>query len=240
MHANFVQQQKDRGMNPYDHPRTARVMEMVKIHRRELDESTGGQVGLRKKNTLLHVYTHDQLISIQDHLMKRGGITDLRLRLDILMGHFMLLRSDNRLQAELADLFMIPQAREGVRGDVPMLFLLLRHSKVNSCLTAKDIEFRRKLWERWSIVTYFVIKMFESVRQVPWHFIYSFDSRSPVKPGLISLTSDGRKSSSSVAEPTPKRSCHTPLKISPSRPPSSIMISSSRVGRILEGRVSVG
>ena len=119
MHANFVQQQKDRGMNPYDHPRTARVMEMVKIHRRELDESTGGQVGLWKKNTLLHVYTHEQLISIQDHLMKRGGITDLRLRLDILMGHFMLLRSDNCLQVELADLFMIPQAREGVCGDVP-------------------------------------------------------------------------------------------------------------------------
>src|SRR5438552_17381030 len=131
---------------------------MVKMYMREHEESSGGQVVMRKNNTHIHVYTHEQLISIQDHLMKHGGITDLRLRLDILMGHFMLLRSDNRLQAELADLFMISQAREGVRGDVPMLFLLLRHSKVNSCLTAKDIEFRRKLWERWSIVTYFVIK----------------------------------------------------------------------------------
>jgi len=106
------------------------VMAMVQIHKRALDESTGGQVGLRKKNALLQVYTHEQLISIQDHLMKRGGITDLRLKLDLLMGHFMLLRSDNRLSAELADLFMIPQAGEGVGGDVPMLFLLLRHSKV--------------------------------------------------------------------------------------------------------------
>lgn len=105
-------------------------MAMVKIHKRDLDENTGGQVSLRKKNTLLHVYTHEQLISIQDHLMNRGGITDLRLKLDLLMGHFMLLRSDNRLSAELADLFMIPQAREGVHDDVPMLFLLLRHSKV--------------------------------------------------------------------------------------------------------------
>jgi len=108
-------------------------MAMIQIHKRTLDESAGGQVGLRKKNTLLHVYTHEQLISIQDHLMKRGGITDLRLKLDLLMGHFMLLRSDNRLSAELADIFMIPQAREGVGdGDVPMLFLLLRHSKVLS------------------------------------------------------------------------------------------------------------
>ena len=101
-------------------------MALVKIHRRTLDESAGGQVGLRKKNTLLQVYTHGQLISIQDHLMKRGGMIDLRLKLDLLMGHFMLLRSDNRLSAELADLFMIPQAQEGVGGgDVPMLFLLL-------------------------------------------------------------------------------------------------------------------
>ena len=106
-------------------------MALVKIHRRTLDESAGGQVGLRKKNTLLQVYTHGQLISIQDHLMKRGGMIDLRLKLDLLMGHFMLLRSDNRLSAEFADLFMIPQAREGVGGgDVPMLFLLLRHSNI--------------------------------------------------------------------------------------------------------------
>ena len=97
MHANFVQQQKDRGMNPYDHPRTARVMEMVKIHRRELDESTGGQVGLRKKNTLLHVYTHDQLISIQDHLMKCSRIINLKLKLDLLMSYFILLRSNTYL-----------------------------------------------------------------------------------------------------------------------------------------------
>ena len=94
-------------------------------------------MGLRKKNTLLQVYTHGQLISIQDHLMKRGGMIDLRLKLDLLMGHFMLLRSDNRLSAELADLFMIPQTREGVNGDVPMLFLLLRHSKVTFTSTLK-------------------------------------------------------------------------------------------------------
>ena len=103
---------------------------MVKIHKRDLDENAGEQVNLRKKNTLLHVYSHEQLISIQDYLMKRGGTTDLRLRLNILMGHYMLLRSDNRLSAELADLYMIPQAREGVHDDVLMLFLLLRHFKV--------------------------------------------------------------------------------------------------------------
>jgi len=68
---------------------------MIQIHKKTLDESAEEQVDLRKKNTLLHVYTRAQLISIQDHLMKRDEITDLKLKLDLLMNHYMLLRSDN-------------------------------------------------------------------------------------------------------------------------------------------------
>ena len=57
---------------------------------------------------------------------------DFRLKVDLNMGHFFCLRSQNRLAAELADLFMISQEREGIDGgDVPMLFLLLRHGKVS-------------------------------------------------------------------------------------------------------------
>ena len=85
------------------------------------------------------MYTYEQLNSIQDHLMKYRGITNLRLKLDLLIGHFMLLRSDNHLSAELVDLFMIPQAREGVGGDMPMLFLLLHHSKVDPQLDVEII-----------------------------------------------------------------------------------------------------
>ena len=50
----------------------------------------------------------------------------------------MLLRSDNRLSGQLAGLFMIPRTREGVDDDVPMLFLLLRHSKVTFTSTIKQ------------------------------------------------------------------------------------------------------
>ena len=47
------------------------------------------------------------------------------------MGHFFCLRSQNRLLAELADLFTIPQPGEGIDGRaIPMLFLLLRQGKV--------------------------------------------------------------------------------------------------------------
>ena len=123
-------------------------MALVKIHYTILDESTGGQVGLRKKNTLLQVHTNRQLISIQGHLIKCSEMINLRLKLDLLMGHFMLLRSDNRLSAELADLFMIPQAQEGVGGgDVPMLFLLLRHSKIILISNLLNIKIDSSSWK---------------------------------------------------------------------------------------------
>ena len=67
---------------------------------------------------------------MQSGIIARGKELDLRLRLDLCMGHFMLLRSQNRLGAELADIFIIPQENEGVRGSVNMLFLLLRQGKV--------------------------------------------------------------------------------------------------------------
>jgi hypothetical protein len=197
-------------------------------------------VGLRKKNTLLHVYTHDQLISIQGHLMIRGGVTDLRLKLDLLMGHFMLLRSDNRLSAELADLFMIPQAREGVSGDVPMLFLLLRHSKVRLDLFRENIKIRRKRWESWSTVMSFVIKTYVNVQSVLWHFIYSFAFTLVMSHGLIlRIFLDGKKSNCSVVEITLQRSCHTLHKISRSKQLSLITISISKAGHILDGKQGV-
>ena len=130
-------------------------------------------MGLHKKNTLLQVYTHGQLISIQDHLMKCSGMINLRLKLDLIMVHFMLLRSDNHLSTELADLFMIPQAREGIGGgDVPMLFLLLRHSKVYPLHQKQNAKNRHKCLEHSNIVMYFVIRMSESAQRVLWHFIY--------------------------------------------------------------------
>ena len=48
------------------------------------------------------------------------------------MGHFMLLRSQNRLEAQLADVYLRSQYNEGVRGDQNLLMLLLRKGKVAS------------------------------------------------------------------------------------------------------------
>jgi len=53
------------------------------------------------------------------------------MHLDLLMGHFMLLHSQNRLSAGLSNLFMMPQINEQPHGEVNMLFLLLREGKVS-------------------------------------------------------------------------------------------------------------
>jgi|SRR5579859_310961 len=66
-----------------------------------------------KKSHLLSVYSPHQLSAMNATLLIRGKETDLQTRLDILMGHFMLLRSQNQLEAQLADVYMRPQYMEG-------------------------------------------------------------------------------------------------------------------------------
>ena len=102
------------------------------MYERKLFKDTGGHIQLRQKNELLRVYTNDQFIYIHEHLIKRGKELDYRLKMDLNMGHFFCLRSQNRLLAELADLFTIPQSGEGIDGGaVTMLFMLLRQGKVS-------------------------------------------------------------------------------------------------------------
>ena len=94
-------------------------------------KQAGGHIHLWQKNHEERTYTDEQYIKVQEYLWKQGKITDLRTKADLAMGHFMALRSQNRLLAELADMYMAPQAHEGCDGkSVPMLFILLREGKV--------------------------------------------------------------------------------------------------------------
>ena len=127
------QKQKDKGLNCYPSPRTPRIGNFIKMYQRNLFTTAGGHVQLRQKNELLQIYTDEQFMFIQEHLIHGGRDIDFHLKVDLNMGHFFCLRSQNRLLAELADLFVIPQPGEGVDGAaVPMLFLLLRQGKVLS------------------------------------------------------------------------------------------------------------
>jgi len=97
---------------------------------RELAGTQSNQTVRRNQNQFLSVYTSKKFHNMQNYLFQKGGELDLRMHLDLLMGHFMLLRSQNRLGAELGDLFTVPQVNEGPHGEVNMLFLLLREGKV--------------------------------------------------------------------------------------------------------------
>lgn len=106
-------------------------MNFMKMYQRNFFKTIGGHTQLRQKNELLRIYTDEQFNFIQEHLIQRGREIDFRLKVDLNMGHFFCLRSQNRLLAELADLFVIPQSGESIDGGViPMLFLLLRQGKV--------------------------------------------------------------------------------------------------------------
>jgi hypothetical protein len=87
-------------------------------------------MAVREKSHLLSVYSPHQLTDMAGELFAKGTEMDLRTRLDLLMGHFMLLRSHNRLDAQLADFYLRPQYAEGIRGDQNLLMLLLRKGKV--------------------------------------------------------------------------------------------------------------
>jgi len=56
-------------------------------------------MAIREKNHFLKVYSPHQLADMAGGLFMRGTEMDWRTRLDLLMGHFMLLGSHNRLNA---------------------------------------------------------------------------------------------------------------------------------------------
>jgi hypothetical protein len=121
----------DDGSNKEPSPRSYKPLQyLLDQTKRQIADSKGNQVYRRKQNQFLSVYTLQQFHEIQSDIIAHGKELDLRLRLDLCMGHFMLLRSQNRIGAELADIFVIPQENEGVRGPVNMLFILLREGKV--------------------------------------------------------------------------------------------------------------
>ena len=96
----------------------------------ELTSTQGNQTVQCNQNQFLSVYTAKRFQDMQGTLFQKGGELNLRMHLDLLMSYFMLLRSQNRLSAELSDLFTVSQVKEGPHGEINMLFLLLREGKV--------------------------------------------------------------------------------------------------------------
>jgi len=113
-----------------NNPRDDAVKNWMEQYQRQHSKDKAEKITQRQNNQLLNVYTDEQFEKIQCDLLKSGRMLDFRSKLDLCMGHFLLLRSQNRLAAELADIFTLPIPNEGIRGSVNMLFFLLRSGKV--------------------------------------------------------------------------------------------------------------
>jgi len=114
---------------------------------------------------------------------------DFRLKVDLNMGHFFCLRSQNRLSAELADLFMIPQEEESIDGGaIPMLFLLLRHGKVSLLfIELISLSLRLKIRVQYDMPMPFDIEILVNVSSAQLLSIYFFDLILRENHGLNSM-----------------------------------------------------
>jgi hypothetical protein len=91
----------------------------------------------------------------------------MRTRMDLLLSKYMMLRSEDRRHAELADIFAIEASKEGIHGDVKMLCLKLHSGKVFVIAIVFDFFFiymsifhtncRQIRMEKHSTVLHFVI-----------------------------------------------------------------------------------
>ena len=113
-----------------NNPRDDAVKNWMEQYQRQHSKDKAEKFTQRQNNQLLNVYTDEQFERMQCYLLERGKMLDFRSKLDLCMGHFLFLRSQNRLAAELADIFILPMPNEGIRGAVNMLFFLLRSGKV--------------------------------------------------------------------------------------------------------------
>lgn len=174
--------QPGKKINEYEHPRTIDVRNYLKLHEKTLFHSKGGAIVKRRMNRAMRVYTLSQFEDIHQRLFKAGGELDFRLRVDILLGHFMLLRSKNRLEMELGDLSMLVQQFEGIRGPVNMLYALLQDVKVHSILTLTHS--RNKRWEIIDMAMCFDTKNLSFALSALLPFIFGYDLILMEKHGL--------------------------------------------------------
>src|SRR5205807_8611795 len=77
------------------------------------------------RDTLLDGYSEDEFERVCHELWARGSTSPechLRTLVDILLGHYMLTRGDDRRNAELSDLFTFEFKGEGPTRCMPLIF----------------------------------------------------------------------------------------------------------------------
>ena len=111
-------------MRSLNSPRRDGVVSLLQLYERQYWEQTSKRQ-LHQDNQFLKTYTEKQWLRIHNDWGERGTEISYRTKVDTMLGHYMRLRSSNRLDVDLADLFVLPMENEGgVPGSNPPVLSL--------------------------------------------------------------------------------------------------------------------
>ena len=88
----------------------------------------------RAKDTAMAFGVIKELQSTTDMLLSKGDYISMRTRMDLMLAQAMMLRGEDRRNAELPELFTIESLNEGPKGNVQLLCLRLMGGKVHHIL----------------------------------------------------------------------------------------------------------
>ena len=84
----------------------------------------------RAKDTAIAFGVIKELQSTTDMLLSKGDYISMRTRMDLMLAQAMMLRGEDRRNAELPELFTIESLNEGPKGNIQLLCLRLIGGKV--------------------------------------------------------------------------------------------------------------
>ena len=127
----MYQQQVAEKRNKHDFPRGARLKAVLKHYESERRQANVNANRDRGKDTVQQFGTLEEVTRTVDMQFTIETAVAMRTRMNLLVGQYMLLRGQDRRQAELPDLFTVNSLNEGVKGHVSMLCLRLKQGKVS-------------------------------------------------------------------------------------------------------------
>ena len=120
--------------SPARHPRGDLVKNLLGSYQRNCDKKRRADRVDRGSNTIIDTYSHDQFKEVCRAFWGNLTTVPLGIRLrslaDFLMRHHMLLRGQSTRHADLADLFTLPDLKEGITPCQPLI-LTMGHGKMN-------------------------------------------------------------------------------------------------------------
>ncbi len=119
--------------NTNKHPRTPMLQAVLRFNNEERARINADAGRDRGKDTIMQFGTLQELNRCVDIQLSLGTYVSIRIRMDLILAQYMMLRGEDRRHAEFPDLFTVDSLNEGHKGNVPMLILRLGEGKVYFC-----------------------------------------------------------------------------------------------------------